>query len=216
MSKYAAVIFNLSGVIVNDHLVQEEAFRQALSGYCDALTEKEWLRYFIGRTDAEGLRLFSRARRCHIESVSVVLAEKTRIYMNLMRHSIRAVPGSISFVSTAARGWPGKVALVTSADREEVELLTASLEVADCFAVTVTCEDFKHSKPNPEGYLLAARRLGVRPCDCLVFDDTPIGIAAAKAAGMGCIAVTTTHSVNALKGADQVVSRLSGSLLHGV
>jgi glycerol 3-phosphatase-1/sugar-phosphatase len=68
-----------------------------------------------------------------------------------------------------------------------------------------------HGKPHPEGYLRAAGFIDKLPEDCIVFEDAPAGVAAAKAAGMICIACTTTHTVEVLKeaGATVIVSRLS-------
>jgi beta-phosphoglucomutase-like phosphatase (HAD superfamily) len=65
-------------------------------------------------------------------------------------------------------------------------------------------------KPHPEGYLLAAKILGKDPKDCLVFEDAPAGVEAAIAAGMNCVACTTTHTVDQLKeaGATVIVDRL--------
>lgn len=65
-------------------------------------------------------------------------------------------------------------------------------------------------KPHPEGYLLAAKALGRDPKDCLVFEDAPAGVEAAIAAGMKCVACTTTHTIDQLKkaGATVIVDRL--------
>lgn len=65
-------------------------------------------------------------------------------------------------------------------------------------------------KPHPEGYLMAAKIVNKDPKDCLVFEDAPAGVEAAVAAGMKCIACTTTHSVEQLKqsGATVIVDRL--------
>jgi sugar-phosphatase len=72
----------------------------------------------------------------------------------------------------------------------------------------ITADHVTSGKPHPEPYLLAARQLGVQPADCVVIEDAPIGIEAGKAAGMRVIAIASTHSPDALQGADFVVSRL--------
>lgn len=68
-----------------------------------------------------------------------------------------------------------------------------------------------NGKPHPEGYLSAAKALGRDPQDCIVFEDAPAGVQAAIAAGMKCVACTTTHSVEELKdaGATIIVERLN-------
>ena len=69
-------------------------------------------------------------------------------------------------------------------------------------------EDVTAGKPDPGCYLLAARRMGLRPGECAVIEDAPTGVAAGKAAGMTVIAVTTTHAAGELHQADQVHSSL--------
>jgi sugar-phosphatase len=72
----------------------------------------------------------------------------------------------------------------------------------------VCADEVTHGKPDPEGYLAAAKHLGVAPPDCLVIEDAPPGIAAANAAGMQSIALTTTHPPEALRDAHAVASDL--------
>jgi sugar-phosphatase len=74
----------------------------------------------------------------------------------------------------------------------------------------VCAEDVTQGKPDPEGYLLAAQRLGVPPEDCVVIEDAPPGVAAARAAGIRVVGVTTTHFSGELPGADVVTASLKG------
>jgi len=75
--------------------------------------------------------------------------------------------------------------------------------------VFVTASDVRRGKPDPEGYLLAARRLGVAPADCVVLEDSPPGVGAGKAAGMRVIALLTTHTADALPDADARLDSLA-------
>jgi len=75
--------------------------------------------------------------------------------------------------------------------------------------VFVTAGDVERGKPDPEGYLLAASRLGVAPADCVVVEDSPPGVAAGRAAGMRVIAVLTTYPAAALTGADARLGALA-------
>ena len=77
-------------------------------------------------------------------------------------------------------------------------------------SVLITADDVTHGKPDPEAYLLAAAKLGVRPSRCVVVEDAPPGIKAGQAAGMRVVAVVTTHSRHELVEADVVVARLVG------
>jgi sugar-phosphatase len=82
-------------------------------------------------------------------------------------------------------------------------------------AVVVTADDVEHGKPAPDPYLLAARRLGADPAECLVVEDAPQGVLAGRAAGCAVLAVATTHRVEDLlaAGPDAVVRDLSAVVL---
>src|SRR5205814_10708903 len=76
-------------------------------------------------------------------------------------------------------------------------------------AVMVCADEIRNGKPDPEGYLTAAKRLGVAPAQCIVVEDAPAGIQAAHAGGMRVIAIATTHERAQLAGADAIVGTLA-------
>jgi len=111
------------------------------------------------------------------------------------------VAGAAKFLrSLPARQW----AIVTSAPRELAlrRMAAAGIPEPD---VMVTAEDVTAGKPDPSGYRLAARRLGVEPGQCLVFEDATVGILAAEAAGADLVIVTATH--------EQPIETLHGTLV---
>ena len=112
----------------------------------------------------------------------------------------------------------GRWAVVTSAGRPlaRVRLGAAGVDTAGIDApVLVTIDDVSRGKPDPEPFLLGAKLLGVPPERCLVFEDAPAGLAAARAAGAATVAVTTTHAADELD-ADVVVADLSAVRIAGV
>ena len=119
-----------------------------------------------------------------------------------------ALPGA-SDVLALASTMPVAVATSAPEGLARARFAAAGLPVPD---VLVTSDDVEHGKPAPDPYLLAARRLGVDPARCLVFEDAPAGIAAARAAGMTVWAVTTTHDGSALTEADRVAPGLPDHL----
>ncbi|GLW05315.1 hydrolase [Microtetraspora sp. NBRC 13810] len=119
------------------------------------------------------------------------------------------VPGAAELVRRVA-GFGSPIAVVTSAMRWWAEERLADVGVRDLVRTMVTAEDVTAGKPHPEGFLLGAERLGAAPADCVAFEDSVAGIAAAKAAGMACVAVATTHPDEDLAGADLVVADLTG------
>lgn len=118
---------------------------------------------------------------------------------------IRALDGAAALLGSIP---PHRCAIVTSCTRglAEVRLRAAGL---DAPPVLVSFDDIENGKPHPEGYLLAARRLGVAPDRCLVVEDTPAGLAAGRAAGCSTLAVAGTYSSAELD-ADAVLPGLSG------
>lgn len=113
----------------------------------------------------------------------------------------RAVPGALAFAAAVP---PERFAVVTSGS---LAIASARLRAVGAALprVFVTADDVTAGKPDPQGYLAAARRLGVDPRRCLVVEDTPAGIAAARAAGATVVAVTTSHPAADLAVADVVV-----------
>src|SRR5690606_25249928 len=84
------------------------------------------------------------------------------------------------------------LALATSAPKENAELITGRLGIARCFSAMVTGHEVKAAKPDPAIFLEAARRLGVPPSQCVVFEDSPAGVTAAVRAGARCVALATS------------------------
>jgi len=117
---------------------------------------------------------------------------------------VRAIPGAAEALRALRKD---RVAVVTSATRAlaAARLGAAGIELPD---VVVYAGDVARGKPDPEGYLTAARRLGVEPCEALVVEDAPPGIEAGKAAGMAVVAVTSTHPAAQLSAADVVIETL--------
>ena len=97
--------------------------------------------------------------------------------------------------------------MVTSATRPLTAARLAAVGIEPP-AVMVTAEEVSNGKPDPEGYLTAARRLGVEPAEALVVEDAPPGIEAGRAAGAAVVGVTSTHSAAEISTADVVVRSL--------
>ncbi|MFI6518797.1 HAD family hydrolase [Spirillospora sp. NPDC050679] len=119
----------------------------------------------------------------------------------------RPVPGAVGLVRALhAAGVP--VAVVTSGMRGYAFGLLDALGVRDLLELVVTADDVAVGKPDPEGFLAAARGLAVPPERMVAFEDAPAGVAAVKAAGMTCVGITTTQPPDALAAADRVVADL--------
>lgn len=115
-------------------------------------------------------------------------------YHNAFEHnmSFDEIPGAISFVQEL-KSIGIKVGLVTSSDEEKLKAVNKQQHFNSLFDTIVSAGHITKSKPDPEGYLLAAKRLEAKPENCIVFEDSFAGIEAGKAAGMAVIGLYTTH-----------------------
>ncbi|MQA98574.1 MAG: HAD-IA family hydrolase [Streptosporangiales bacterium] len=121
---------------------------------------------------------------------------------------IGQVAGAVPLVTTLAQlGVP--IGVVTSGWRGYADDMLSSIGVRHLLDTVVTAEDVADGKPHPAGYLLGCERLGADPASTVAFEDSPAGIAAAKAAGLYCVGLTTTHAAAELAAADSVVEDLS-------
>jgi HAD superfamily hydrolase (TIGR01509 family) len=111
---------------------------------------------------------------------------------------LKAIPEVLEHIKAEHGRIP--FAVVSGSTRDSVVGSLSVLGLLDKFDTIVSAEDYKHGKPAPDGFLLAAERLGVAPADCLVFEDTDLGIEAATAAGMASVKIPTTLERRRLSG----------------
>jgi beta-phosphoglucomutase len=130
-------------------------------------------------------------------------------FRRIVSDTLEPLPGVCELIA-ALEGAGFALAVGSSGPRENIDAILSALDLADCFGAIVSGWDVEQGKPHPEVFLKAAAGVGVDPSGCCVFEDVPAGIRAAKAAGMKCIAVTTTHPAESLHEADQVLDTLSG------
>ena len=131
------------------------------------------------------------------------------IYLDMIKGTLQPLPGAHEFIATC-RSLGKKIAVASSAEQRKVQGNLAELNLtADCFDAVVTGEDVEHKKPAPDVFLLAAKRLGVDPKHCLVIEDAVSGVAAAKAAGAKCLALTSSFAKEHLEKADYWAANLA-------
>jgi HAD superfamily hydrolase (TIGR01509 family) len=124
------------------------------------------------------------------------------IYLEIIKGKLKPLVGAAQFVDYCRR-LGKKNAIASSADMRKIEGNFAELKIpAGSFDAIVCGSDVKHTKPAPDIFLLAAKKLGLDPKDCLVIEDAPNGIQAAKAAGCKCLAITSSFTPEKLAGAD--------------
>jgi HAD superfamily hydrolase (TIGR01509 family) len=200
-------IFDHDGVLVDSLPFHEESWLEL--GRREGLEiTREFIHATFGMTNAMIL--------ARLLGADVPAAELAR-YGDLKESCYREIAGGrIELMSGVARLLDGlteagaALAIGSSGPRANLELTVRSCGLDDRFATIVSVEDIRRGKPDPEVFLIAASRVGVEPARAVVFEDAPVGIQAAKAAGMRAVGVGTTHPLAALRdaGADEVVADL--------
>jgi len=210
-----AVIFDFNGVLLDDERIHLALFNEALAPLGYGLSEAEYFDRYVGFDDADCFRhaVVDRGGEIADDEVGRLIDEKAARYLARMAQDPPLFPAAAAVVRGLARHH--RLAICSGALRQEVEGVLAAAALTDCFAVLVAAEDVARGKPDPEGYvaaLAALNRGGDTPlaaADCLVIEDTVAGIAAAKGAGMSCLAVAHTYPTERLGEADRVVATLA-------
>ncbi len=197
-----AVLFDHDGLLVDSEPWQMSAWKSVLENLGWEITEEQ-MRSYVGKSLEV---IASDAQKKIKKPVSAVdlVDRKTKAYLSLLPH-VKLMSGVTELI-TALKKNHLRLAVVSSSPRQEVIGALQMRSIFSKFDVIVAAEDVTHHKPAPNSYLLAAKRLNLQPNECVVFEDSPSGVAAAKAAGMFCIAVpsafTKSHS---FKQADIVI-----------
>lgn len=124
-------------------------------------------------------------------------------YVRTMKKEVEAIPGAHDLLIYLKKSLP--LALATNSRMREVDIICFKLDFNKFFDLKLARDHVKNAKPDPEIYLKAADNFNVKPDECIVFEDSVVGIKAAKAAGMSCIAITTTYQPEFLKEADLII-----------
>jgi beta-phosphoglucomutase len=201
-----AVIFDLDGTLVDSYDAHYEAWRAISATHGVAVTVDDYYSHF-GRRNEDLLReCWMRAGKGELtaDEIHALDHEKEAAYRALVAHRFPIMDGARELVaSLRADGF--RTAVGSSGPPANVALAIQGLALENAFDAVVTGRDVRRSKPDPECFLLAAERISVPPERCVVFEDAPAGIAAAKAAGMRCIAITSKgHTVERQREADLV------------
>lgn len=207
--KYKAALFDMDGVILDSEPLHLAAFQLTLKNHDKNLSDDQYKQFFAGRTDEAGFQLYFDFIG---ESVNLplIMDQKAKNYLKLAADQLVAYPGVVELVKKLSDVMP--LALVTGSLRVEAETALNTLGIAEQFQVMVCAEDISEGKPNPEGYLKARDILGISHNDCVIVEDAPSGVLAAKNAGIDCIAVAHTHSNDELGEATVVVDKLTLNL----
>jgi HAD superfamily hydrolase (TIGR01509 family) len=202
-------IFDHDGVLVDTLALHQQAWIE-LGRRTGLALSPEFVQRTFGMTNPSIFRLLAGEPMSEAE-MARFSALKEECYREIARGKIVLMDGVRAVLDAlTARG--ELLAIGSSGERANLELTVSECGLDGRFAAIIALEDISHGKPDPEVFLAAAARSGVEPARSVVFEDAPIGIQAAKAAGMYAVGVATTQPAIALRdaGADEVVKNLVG------
>ncbi len=182
------VIFDFDGTIALSEHVHQQAWVDLCAEWGHALPAG-FLEKAVGATD-ESLSLELAEKWWHGRAYGEILSKKRRYYQQRCGTESTLVPGIDAFLSRLKGIWP--IGLATSASIDDITPTIEAYALKPFFEVVLTIESVRNPKPHPEIYLMAAERLGIDPEATFVFEDSPTGAQAARAAGMKVIGMTTT------------------------
>jgi beta-phosphoglucomutase-like phosphatase (HAD superfamily) len=198
-------MFDFNGTLSDDEPLLFAILSDLFAEQGRPLSEDVYYDRLAGLSDPEIVRIWLGEEH---PAVDAVLAERVARYRAQVSDGSTISAAAREAVRYAAERVP--VAVVSGAHRDEVVPALGAAGLDGAVAVVVTTEDVERGKPDPAGYLLALDLLGggLDAGDVTVFEDTEAGVAAAKAAGMGCVAILGTHAPERLALADELAPAL--------
>jgi beta-phosphoglucomutase len=194
-----ALLLDFNGTLSDDEPILCDIFMDLFADVGKPLSEKQYYAELAGLSDPEIVEKWLGEQRPEL------VQEKIARYRNEVRSGWTVHITTVMALQEAAK--MVAIAIVSGSARSEIESVLRPAQALSAISVIIAAEDVAHGKPDPEGYRRALHALRVEPQDAVAVEDSDVGVAAAKAAGLYCIAVTTTMPADRLSEADRLVDR---------
>ncbi len=190
-----AFIFDMDGTLLDNMSFHTEAWMQTISELGrEPVDQTEWEHRTSGIPNRD---IFAKMLDVAHDDISHWVERKEALYRQLAEGRIEALPGVREFLRSARQRGVRR-AMATGAGPGNIRFNLSALQLEAAFEVVIGADDVEKGKPDPEVFLTAAHQLGVPPSNCVVFEDAPLGIEAARRAGMRVVAFTTMLSATEL------------------
>jgi HAD superfamily hydrolase (TIGR01509 family) len=200
-----SILWDMDGVIADSSLLHFAAWQETFAKRGTKFTKEDFSKLFGARNDLIIGNIMG--KDLPEGDIKIIVQEKEDNFRRRAAGSIKPFPGAVRLLNTIKKG-NFKLGLVSSAPEDNIGLVVQELNLEGVFDCIVFGQEVSESKPSPQIYLLAAKKLGVTPSDCLAIEDSPLGVKAAKTAGMKCLAVANIYPRQELEEADKIVESL--------
>ena len=204
MNQKRALIFDMDGTIVDNMAFHTQSWVTFFERRGRAIDADEFFRTTAGRQGKEIIRAHM-GEDLGDDEVAVLNHEKEAVYRELYAPHLKAVNGFEDLIADA-RSQGIALAVGTAAPPANVEFTLDGLDLRRHFETVVGATDVARGKPHPDVFLEAAKRCGAEPANCIVFEDAPLGVEAARRAGMRVVVITTTLPREAFAEFDNVIA----------
>jgi HAD superfamily hydrolase (TIGR01509 family) len=205
-SPLAALLFDMDGTLIDSMPLHERSWALWHAEMALPYDEAGFFAATAGRTNLEILRdLFPQMPE---EALQAMAARKEALYREIAERELTLIAGAREVIAQGRdRGL--KIAICTAAPPENIAIAFARFGLGALVDTVTSPADGLRGKPHPDIFLEAARRMGVEPAQCLVFEDAPLGIEAARNGGMAAVVLTTTLPAEAFAGYDNVLQSIA-------
>jgi beta-phosphoglucomutase family hydrolase len=204
-SHLEAVLWDMDGVIADTADYHYNAWREVFAERGVKFSRADFMKYFGRRHDT--IIRFALGKKISSDELEKITEKKQALFRRNVVKNIRPMPGAVELIRSLNQNGI-KTAIASSAVPANIDVILKGLGIENAFQAIVYGTEVAEGKPSPLVFQLAAKKLGVKPGDCVVIEDAIAGVAAAKRAGMKCLAVTNSHSSESLKKADLIVDSL--------